>query len=207
MQSVANDTIGGFNKFLEDQQKAPGTATITLHQFDDHFETPIPTTDIKKAQKLDGTTFVPRGSTALLDAIGEAVKLTGDRLKNMPEADRAGKVVFVIITDGLENASHKFSRLQVFDMIKHQRDVYKWQFVFLGADQDSFAEASKLGVSTANAMSFSKCAAGVMSSYDSASFNLRQFRSGSKKDMSFEAGDYAAQDAAGAKNNPPPTTP
>lgn len=207
MMSVASDTIGGFNKFLADQQATPGTATFTLHQFADRFETPIPASDINHVKPLDGTTYVPRGNTALLDAIGEAVTLTGNRLKVQPEPERAGKVVCVIMTDGYENSSRKYTRAQVFDMIKHQREVYKWEFVFLGANQDAMQESAKIGVSHMNTMSYASNSAGVSASADAVSFNMSAFRTGTKKDMSFEAGDYLKQATAGAANNPPPAKP
>jgi hypothetical protein len=84
--------------------------------------------------------------TALLDAVGRAVNETGQRLSRMDEADRPGLVVFVIVTDGAENSSHEFTKAQIKEMITHQQSVYNWQFVFLGANQDAFAEAHDLGI-------------------------------------------------------------
>src|SRR5688572_21912856 len=100
MHSVASDTIGGFNRFLADQQKAPGQATLTLNQFDDVFERVIDARDIQQAPPLTNESFQPRNSTALLDAIGRSIRDTGQRLAAMPEPERPGKVVMVIITDG-----------------------------------------------------------------------------------------------------------
>lgn len=207
MDSVATDTIGGFNKFLDDQQKAPGSATFTLHQFDHEFETPFPSSDIRKAPKLSVKTYVPRGSTALLDAIGRGINDTGNRLNNFATPDRAGKVVFVIITDGLENASHEFTRDKVFEMITHQRDVYKWEFVFLGANQDAIKTARHYGVSTANSMTYAANTQGVMDSMDAVSFNTTAYRSGKVKTMAFMPDAYAAQAKAGVKQPVPPVAP
>lgn len=109
MSAVREDTIHGFNQFLRDQQKVPGEATITLNQFDDIFEHVLKASRIADAKPLDDRTFVPRGFTALLDAIGRSINETGERLKNMGEDQRPGKVVFVILTDGHENYSKLFT--------------------------------------------------------------------------------------------------
>ena len=198
MSSVADDTIGGFNRFLDDQRKVPGSATITLHQFDDVFETPLKAQDIKSAPGLTSATFVPRGNTALLDAIGRAIGETGSRLESATENDRAGKVVFVIITDGQENASHEYNQAKVFEMIGHQRDKYSWEFVFLGANQDAIKAASRVGISAANAISYAANATGVKQAFHSASSNLRSMRVGASASMAWSDEDRAKQRSAGA---------
>jgi hypothetical protein len=100
--------------------------------------------------------LVPRGATALLDAIGRAINETGERLSKMNETDRPGLVVFVVMTDGLENSSREFSKSRIKEMIQHQQEKYGWQFTFLGADQDAFAEADALGIDQAGAARFKK---------------------------------------------------
>lgn len=199
MSSVAADTIGGFNRFLADQKKAAGTATITLNQFDDQHERVLDAVDIQKAQDLTHQSFVPRGSTALLDAMGRAITDTGKRLDALPEKDRPEKVVFVTITDGQENASSEFSRAKIFQMVKHQREKYAWEFVFLGANQDAIAVGASIGVSVANTMTYASNSAGVASAYTAMASNLTSFRSGSKKAMDFEDLQKKAQADAGAK--------
>lgn len=195
MASVVNDTIGGFNKFLDDQKKAPGSANITLNQFDTIFETPIPTSDIQKAPHLTTETFVPRGGTALLDAIGRAIVDTGTRLSANP----AGKVVFVIITDGEENSSHKFNSLQISEMISHQRDKYAWEFVFLGANQDAIATAASVGIHPANAMTYAHNAIGTARAFAAAGSNVRSYRaSGQSADLAWSTKQREEQEKAGA---------
>lgn len=196
MQHGAEDTIGGFNKFLDDQKAAPGTATISLHQFDHEFDTVINAKDIKVAEHLSSKTFVPRGQTALLDAIGRSIKDTGSRLENSAEHDRAEKVVFVIITDGMENASHEFSHSQIREMIEHQKTWYSWEFVFLGAELDAKAVASSMGISGANAMATAGNAIGTHAMYASTSKNLRSFRAGGQS-MAYTHSDLDAQVKAG----------
>jgi hypothetical protein len=204
MGRVRQDTIHGINTFIADQKTGAGTATITAYKFDDVYETLIATTDIKNAQPLTEASYVPRGSTALLDAMGRAITETGKRLSETPESGRAGKVVFVTVTDGEENASREYTRARIFDMIKHQREAYKWEFVFLGAGPDAINEARSFGMPVANAMNYAHNSVGVMASYDTTSFNLKQFRCGAKAGMSFEPDDYKKQDDAGALHNPKP---
>lgn len=202
MGPLRKDTIHGINTFVSDQKKAPGSATITAYKFDHEFETMIVTRNIKDCPELTEETYQPRGNTALLDAMGRAITLTGARLSRMPESERPGKVVMVIITDGFENFSREYTRPQVFDMIKHQREVYKWEFVYLGANQDAIEEATKVGISAANSMTTAANSVGTQSMYYSISDNLTKLRAGTKRSMAFEKKDYDLQTQAGATNNP-----
>ncbi|MBL8814376.1 MAG: hypothetical protein JNM43_29680 [Planctomycetaceae bacterium] len=97
----------------------------------------------------------PRGSTALLDAVGRAIIETGARLRAMEESQRHGLVVFVIVTDGQENASREFSRDKIREMIDHQQSVYSWKFTFLAANQDAFAEGGQLGIDSSGIANYS----------------------------------------------------
>lgn len=201
MNSVVTDTIGGFNRFLQDQKTAPGTASITLHQFDHEYETVLSGEDIQKAKELDGKTYVPRGNTALFDAIGRSINDTGARLDESPDHEKAEKVVFVIITDGHENASREFTQTQVSGMIQHQNDAYNWQFVFLGANQDAIATANNFSIPAANAMTYAGNAAGTCAAFGSTSKNLRAFRGagGQSVDLDFSTDDRDLQAKAGVK--------
>ncbi len=143
MNVCLTDAEGGLNHFLDEQKKQPGEALFTLVQFDHEYEfvhrgVPIRT--------VPYCTLVPRGNTALLDAVGRAIVETGERLSKMNEADRPALVVVVIITDGEENASKEFNRTKIKEMISHQQTAYNWQFTYLGANQDAFAEAGSLGI-------------------------------------------------------------
>lgn len=186
MSTVVNDTKGGFDHFVDDQKKAPGQANLTLVQFDTEYEF---VHKGKPIAEIPGLTFEPRGSTALLDAIGRAINETGERLKATPEADRPGKVVFVIITDGEENASKEFKKDKINEMIKHQRDAYKWEFVFLGANQDAIQAGADLGVALANSMTYAHNSKGVQAAFHTTSMNLRSFRADAAVDMSYSAQD------------------
>ena len=114
MESIAADVIKGFNTFLADQQRQPGDCRLTLVQFDDRYEVLYTGRPLAEAPELTRETFVPRGTTALLDAIGRTIDATGDRLGALAEAERPDRVLVAIITDGLENASTDYSREQIF---------------------------------------------------------------------------------------------
>src|SRR5882724_10365063 len=164
MAECASDTVGGFNRFVSDQKQVPGQATLTLVQFDTEYEIVHDCIDIQKVPPLD---FRPRGNTALLDAFGKAIVTTGEWLGKKAEEERPEHVVFVVLTDGHENASKEFSKAKVRDLVKQQSDTYKWQFVFLGANIDSIDEGGQIGVAAAMAMNYNpknvKAAYGVVS--------------------------------------------
>jgi hypothetical protein len=154
MDSCQDITREGFNTFITKQKKETGEATVTLVQFDDQYEVNYEFKDLKRVDHLTKKTYQPRGMTALLDAIGKAINNTGKRLATMAEEDRPSKVLFVIQTDGFENASEEFTREKVFGMIKHQREKYQWNFVFLGANQDAIATAISFGIGAKSSMSY-----------------------------------------------------
>lgn len=143
MQAIRDDAEGGVNAFLQEQAKQSGDALLTLVQFDTEYEFVHRAVPIKQVPSY---TLTPRGNTALLDAVGRAVNETGERLAKMAEEDRPGLVVFVITTDGQENSSKEFTKAQVKELIEKQQSQYKWQFTFLGANQDAFAEAGGMGI-------------------------------------------------------------
>lgn len=148
MAAVQGETINGFNEFLQDQKKAPGDANLTLMMFDTRDELLHDGVPIQKVPELTEVDYQPSGMTALYDAVMHAIHSTGKRLAAMPEKDRPGKVIFVIMTDGEENSSKEFYRnpSAVAAKIKHQEDKYSWNFVYIGANQDAFAVGGQLGV-------------------------------------------------------------
>lgn len=180
MESMRDDAIGGFNTFLKDQQAVPGTATLTLVQFDDRYEKQVDAAPLAGVKPLDATTFVPRGSTALLDAIGRTINETGARLATMPEAERPEKVLFVTLTDGMENASRVFSRSQIFDKITHQRDVYDWEFVFLAANQDAIEAGAAMGFAADASATYAGSGKGQRQAMQAVSQATAKYRSAPK---------------------------
>jgi hypothetical protein len=146
MERIKEDAIGGFNAFLAKQKEEPGEAQLTLVMFDNEYEVRADGAPIRDVQPLCGGTFVPRGSTALYDAVGRTIVDVGARLERTPEAERPGKVIVLILTDGMENASKEFSRERVRDMIKHQRERYSWEFVFIAAGEEAFRAGRGLNI-------------------------------------------------------------
>lgn len=146
MSSVRNDAVGAFNTFLDEQKKLPGTAKLTLTLFDTDYRIVHDGVDIQKVPNLDDKSYVPGGSTALLDAAGRTIDKVGERLVNTPEAERPEKVIMVILTDGEENSSKEYSREQLMAKINHQRDTYKWEFIFLAANQDAIQAGQGIGI-------------------------------------------------------------
>jgi hypothetical protein len=198
MHGVAGDTIGGLNRFVKEQKEVPGRATLTLHLFNDRYVTRVRALDLKLVARLAEYDYVPGGNTALLDAIGRAIGETGKRLSEMPAGERPGKVVFVIITDGYENASREYTRERVFEMITHQREKYSWQFVFLGANQDAIQSGAGLGVSAAASMTYAANNVGTHCLWSSTADTLTKYRTGVTASVQYSDADRISQVKAGA---------
>ena len=178
MEAVRTETIQGVNQFLADQKKVPGTATLTLVQFDGHepYEVLCEFKALKKVKNMTSETYVPRGYTPLYDAIGMGIDKTGEILSGMKEEDRPEKVIFIIMTDGQENASQKYRREQIKSMIQHQTDTYSWKFVFLGANQDAFLTSQSLGIALGSTLSVVGNSVGTTQSFMSMSRGMAAYR-------------------------------
>jgi Mg-chelatase subunit ChlD len=153
MAGLEKDTIGGYNSFIATQAKLPGELKVTTILFDDKYELLYSGVKADEAM-LNDSNYTTRGSTALLDAVGKTILDIGARLANTKEEDRAEKIIFVITTDGQENASKEFNHVKIKEMITHQRDVYKWEFVFFGANIETEVVAEELGINLENAHSY-----------------------------------------------------
>lgn len=201
MQSIADDTVGGFNAFLSDQKANDGRATITLVQFDNQYEVLKDMEDLEETEDLTRETYVPRGGTALLDAIGRTINTVDSQISALGEDEQPDKVVFVIITDGEENQSREFSRDNIFEMISRHESENDWQFVFIGANQDAIQAGGGMGVRAANSLTYGANAGGVRDAYLSVSRGLTSFRTSAVADAAefnyFTAEDREAQEAHG----------
>jgi hypothetical protein len=172
MASVVDDTIGGFNAFVDRQKQGEGFARLTLVEFDHECHIVYERRDIQEVSHLDPGSYIPRGNTALLDAIGRTIIAVRGAIAVERPSARPGNVVFVIITDGMENASSEFTRSQILEMIRaHQEEG--WEFLFFGANQDAIGEAASMGIDAARAASWEK--ARIL--HDVYSEKLAQFRS------------------------------
>lgn len=177
MESIKADTIGGFNNFISEQKKVPGEMTLSLSQFDTEYEILYNKVSIDEVKPLTNTTFVPRGGTALLDSAVRLIKETGKKLANLSEGERPERVMVIILTDGEENSSHEYTKKQLREMIKHQEDVYKWQFLYIGANQDAFAEGAAMGMQGLN---FAATHRGTAAMYSSLTSNVASNRGASR---------------------------
>jgi uncharacterized protein YegL len=186
MANLANDTIGGFNRFIEDQTKAPGEAFLTTVLFDDHYELLHDGVNIQNVKPITEKEYFARGMTALLDAVGRTINHLGEKLSKMDEADRPGKVMVLIITDGLENSSHEFTQSQIKEMVERQKNTYKWEFLFFGANIDSFATAGGLGIDLSRAVNFSASDVGIGTTLDAMSLAASSYRGTGKVDERYK---------------------
>jgi hypothetical protein len=172
MLAIQDDMEGGFAQFVAEQRALPGECTLSLYQFDSEYEVvyeDLPLCDVPPLS------IVPRGSTALLDAVGRSIKRLGERLAAKPEHERPGAVVVMVITDGEENASREVKRHVLKKAIEKQQRKYNWRFMYLGADASAFSEAASLGIQAA--ARYSPDTSGVNRLYVASSAAVASFRS------------------------------
>jgi uncharacterized protein YegL len=170
MMQLRSDAVGGMNSFLTEQKAVPGEANLTLVFFNHEYQLVYDGKSLREVPVLSDADYVPQGTTALLDAVGRAIDDVGNRLANTPEEQRPDKVLVAIMTDGLENASRDYTRARVAEMIKHQQEQYNWEFLFLAANMDAFAEAQSLNIPKMNAQNFAATRDGTRTAYN----NLNQ---------------------------------
>jgi len=153
MRSIKEDIEGGFNAYIADQRTQAGHCTVSLSQFDNQYETVFTALNIDDVHEL---TLAPRGSTALLDAVGRSINDLGARLAALPEEQRPGTVIFAIMTDGLENASREFTHAMIKEMITRQEQVYGWEFLYMGADQDAIEVGASMGIRADRSLTYGR---------------------------------------------------
>lgn len=171
MQSIKADTEAGFSAFLAEQRTVAGQCRVTLAQFDDDYEVVYSDKPIAEVPPLN---LQPRGSTALLDAIGRLVTDAGSALAALPETERPGTVVVAIMTDGQENASHEWDRPAVKALVEQQSSDYDWQFLYMGADQDAIEVGSSIGVDAGHSLTYGRGTVDQMMAATSA--NVAEYR-------------------------------
>ena len=154
MSGLESDTIGGFNSMIAKQQKEEGEAIVSTVLFDDETDVIHDRLAIGDVKKLTEEDYYVRGCTALLDAVGGAIHHIGNVHKYAREEDRPAKTLFVITTDGLENASRHYSFKDVKRLIKRQKEKYNWEFLFLGANIDAIEVAGNMGISRDRAANY-----------------------------------------------------
>jgi uncharacterized protein YegL len=178
MGGLESDTIGGYNSFLKKQQEQPGEARITTVLFDSEYELLHDRLDLRAVSSITEREYYVRGSTALLDAIGKTINKIGNAQKHTAEDYCADKVLFVITTDGMENASREFEYAKVKSMIEHQKSRYSWEFIFLGANIDAVETAGRFGIGADRAVDYVADSAGTELNFKVMSETVAEFRAG-----------------------------
>lgn len=166
MGGLESDTIGGFNSMIEKQKKEEGDALVSAVLFDNMQEVLYDRMEIGKVEPMDENQYYVRGCTALLDAVGGAIHHIGNVHKYAREEDVPEKTIFIIITDGLENASRRYTYDKVKQMIERQKERYNWEFLFLGANIDAVKEAGRFGIKPNRAVRYEHDSVGTQLNYD-----------------------------------------
>jgi len=195
MSGLESDTIGGFNSMITKQQKEEGEAIVSTVLFDDVTDVIHDRVAIGDVKKLTGDDYFVRGCTAFLDAVGGAIHHIGNVHKYAREEDRPAKTLFVITTDGLENASRNYSFKDVKKMIERQKEKYNWEFLFLGANIDAIEVAGNMGISRDRAANYNCDEEGTALNYrvlEAAVTRVRKCKSSADMAMAFSGGAWKA---------------
>ena len=187
MGGLESDTIGGFNSMLEKQRKIEGKAFITTVLFDDQYELLHDRVNIAKVNNITEKEYFVRGSTALLDAIGKTIAKEKAIQDTLGKNEKADKVLFVIITDGLENASREYNSSTVKKLIETQKEKYGWEFLFLGANIDAIETANTIGINAERAVNYKSDSIGTKKNYDTLNKVVEEVRSGKELDKNWKA--------------------
>jgi len=191
MAAIKTDAEGGYNAFIEEQKKGDGKVFVTLVTFNNLHQVIY---EAKPVHDVPVFSLVPRGGTALYDAIGHAINSTTARHAEMKEEDRPSKVIFIISTDGAENCSTEFNRAQVNDMIRHQEIKHGWETVYLGANQDAFAVGQMLGIQKSRIVNYAASSVGTQALYRGLSAAVSSNRAsaslGMESALSYTQADY-----------------
>ena len=163
MSGLEGDTIGGFNSMLKKQREEEGDANVTTVLFDDEIEMLHKRVDIKKIKNITSKDYYVRGCTALLDAIGYSINFM---INVQKKEERAKNVLFIITTDGYENASKEYSYEKIKKMITYEKERYNWQFLFLGANIDAISTARNFGISEEFASNYVSDEVGTQITYE-----------------------------------------
>jgi hypothetical protein len=197
MQAIADDTRGGFDAFIAGERSQAGATLVTLAQFDDAYEVVFENRAIDTVPPL---TLEPRGTTALLDAIGRFVTEVGSGLAAMPEDERPGEVTVLVMTDGQENASVEWTKDAVQQLVTQQEKVYGWDFVFLGANMDAIDVGTSLGFSAGKSLTYDASGDGVGGAFAAMStYNARKRSRGAQPAASIAFDDAERQRARGRR--------
>lgn len=183
MESIREATISGFNEFLRDQREEGGRAVMTLTLFDTAMEMVAQAIPVREVLELDSRSYRPDGCTALFDAIGHTLRVTDDYVA----AHSPDQVLFVIMTDGEENASREFDRSSIFELIAKRQKSPGYEFIYLGANQDAYDAGSRMGIAQGRMCDYDASDAGSRDAWARASRNVRSYRRSGAAQMSDDA--------------------
>lgn len=176
MSGLESDTIGGYNAMLKKQQEDPGEAIVTTVLFDNNYELLHDRINIHGIRPITDKEYFVEGSTALLDAIGKTIHKTSNAQRHTLEAQRADKVMFVITTDGMENASCEYTYEKIKEMVEHQKEKYGWEFIFMGANIEAVSTAEKFGINADRAANYNADGKGTRLNYKAISHVVSELR-------------------------------
>lgn len=191
MSPIAGDMNGAIRELLKEQAKEPGDLLIDITTFDQEIELPYLNA---KAEDITEDVIMPRGMTALLDAIGITITGLGTKLRVLPEKDRPGKVIVVVVTDGYENASQEYTREQVKKMVEEQTDKWGWTFMYLAANVDAFATGGGMGFRTGQTMSYAATGQTVSAGYGGLHANISRSRAGDESGFTADEREAAVSE-------------
>jgi len=193
MFTIKSATIEGFNSFINKQQKGDFDVNLTFVQFDNEYEKVYEQKEIKKVKYLNHETYIPRGTTALLDAIGITINSTKQRINATEKSKKPANVIITIITDGYENASVEYSREAIYKMIHKREKKDNWNFIFLAANQDAIKEGGRFGIHSERALTFKNNREGVENAFKSMSKICYSLSDDSTSEIKFSDKDRMKQ--------------
>lgn len=195
MKGIASDMVGGYNEFIKKQKETPNECFVSFYQFDDIYEKVFERVALQDVKDLDAKTYVPRNMTALHDAMGKTIDDYGQYLANLAEEERPERILFVTITDGMNNASTQYTFEKLRDMIKHQTEKYGWDFVFLGSNIDAWDTGGSMNISASSTLQFANVGGSVQNAFNSLADKATMYRSSAAKcAYAFDAKDREDQD-------------
>ncbi|MDL2298593.1 hypothetical protein LJC40_05560 [Synergistaceae bacterium OttesenSCG-928-D05] len=187
MAGLEQDTIGGFNAMLKKQKALEGAARVTTVLFDNHYELLHDRIDIQAVSPITEKEYFVRGTTALMDAVGKTIQKIDNVQKSTAAKNRADRVLFVIITDGMENASRTYSETKIRQMIEERKKEHDWEFIFLGANIDAVEAAENIGIAPERARNYHADKQGTGSMYRSVCGATESFRKSGKVNENWDA--------------------
>lgn len=186
MAGLESDTVGGFNALIAKQKKEPGDARVTTVLFNHGYELLHDRIPLQGVRAITDTEYEVSGTTALLDAVGATIQKIQNVQKGTAVKERASKVIFVITTDGMENASSEYTHDQIKSLIARQKEAFKWEFIFLGANIDAAAAAEKFGIAKEFAADYHADAEGTELNFNVLSEAVATFRHSEKLDSDWK---------------------